>query len=151
MFAGMGIVEISSVDTGQLPSGRRLDATMKRRNKGRIKPQLLTRDELDGRTNAAKMFDRLVADIENDLGGRDQLSTIERALIEGFVGAAVTLHHLNTMLALGKDIDFGQHAQAVSAMVRVASRLGISRRAKDVTTSLDEYLSNKAAVDADIA
>jgi hypothetical protein len=55
------------------------------------------------------------------------------------------------MLALGKDIDFGQHAQAVSAMVRVASRLGISRRAKDVTTSLDEYLSNKAAVDADIA
>jgi hypothetical protein len=68
-----------------------LAAPAKRRNKGRIRPQLLTRAELDGRTNAAKLFDKLVVDIENDLGGRDQLSTIERVLVEGFVGAAVTL------------------------------------------------------------
>jgi hypothetical protein len=46
------------------------------------KPQLLTRDQLDGRTGAAKLFDRLVVDIENDLGGREQLSTIERTLVE---------------------------------------------------------------------
>jgi hypothetical protein len=30
------------------------------------KPQLLTREQLDGRTNAAKVFDRLVSDIEGD-------------------------------------------------------------------------------------
>ncbi len=149
--SGSNLVETACSDTRQLPSARRFDAPAKRRNKGRIRPQLLTRDQLDGRTNAAKLFDRLVADIEADLGGRDQLSTIERALVEGFAGAALTLHHLNTMLALGKDIDLGQHAQAVSAMVRVASRLGVSRRAKDVTTSLDEYLANKDAVDADTA
>jgi hypothetical protein len=125
-------MEIATSDTGQLPTERRSVAAAKPRNKKRIRPQLLTRAELDGRTNAAKLFDRLVVDIENDLGGRAALSTIELALIEGFVGAAVTLHHLNTKLALGQDIDFGQHAQAVSAMVRVAARLGISRRAKDV-------------------
>jgi hypothetical protein len=51
------------------------------------KPQLLTREQLDGRTNAAKVFDRLVSDIEGDLGGHDQLSTIERALVEAFAGA----------------------------------------------------------------
>ena len=84
--------------------------------------RLLTRNQLDGRTSAAKLFDRLVAAIEVDLGGHDQLSTIERALVEAFAGAAVTLHHLNTRLALG----------AVSAMVRVASRLGLQRRQKDV-------------------
>jgi hypothetical protein len=144
-------VENPSVDTPQLASGCRFDTPVKRRNKGRIRPQLLTRDQLDGRTSAAKLFDRLVGDIEQDLGGRDQLSTIERVLIEGFAGAALTLHHLNTKLALGKEIDLSQHAQAVSAMVRVASRLGVSRRAKDVTTSLDEYLANKDAVDADTA
>src|SRR5215831_10590994 len=87
------------------------------------RPQLLTRDQLDGRTNAAKVFDRLVIDIEGDLGGRDQLSTIERALVEAFAGAAVTLQHLNTKLALGEEIDLAQHAQAVGTMVRVASRL----------------------------
>jgi hypothetical protein len=87
------------------------------------------------------VFDRLVADIEADLGGHDQLSAIEIALIEGFAGAAVTLNNLNTKLALGQEIDFSQHAQAVSAMVRVASRLGLRRRAKDVTPTLAEYLA----------
>src|SRR5262245_25433849 len=99
----------------------------------RTRPQLLTRDQLDGRTNAAKVFDRLVVDIEGDLGGHDQLSTIERALVEAFAGACVTLQHLNTQLALGQTIDLAQHTQAVSAMVRVASRLGVSRRVRDVT------------------
>ena len=111
------------------------------RNRRRIRPQLLRRSELDGRTTAAKVFDRLVADIEADLG-RDQLSTIERALVEAFAGAAVTLYHLNAKLVLGEVIDLSQHAQAVSAMVRVASRLGVSRRAKDVTPSLAEYLAS---------
>jgi|SRR2546430_1497537 hypothetical protein len=109
----------------------------RRRPHRAARPQLLTRDQLDGRTNAAKVFDRLVVDIEADLGGADQLSTIERALVEGFAGACVTLHHLNTKLALGEEIDLGQHAQAVSAMVRIASRLGLQRRARDVSSGLD--------------
>ena len=150
MESGSNLAETACSDSRQLPSERRFDAPAKRRNKGRIRRQLLTRDQLDGRTNAAKLFDKLVVDIENDLGGRDRLSTIERALIEGFAGATLTLHDLNTRLALGQEIDLNQHAQAVSAMVRVASRLGISRRAKDVT-SLDQYLANKDAVDADTA
>ena len=53
----------------------------------------------NGRTSAAKAFDRLVADIESDLGGSDRLSAIERALVEGCAGA-VTLQHLNAQLAL---------------------------------------------------
>jgi hypothetical protein len=124
-------------------------AAKRRRSHKATRPQLLTRDQLDGRTSAAKIFDRLVADIEGDLGGSSQLSTIERALIEGFVGAAVTLHHLNTKLVLGQEIDLSQHAQAVSAMVRVASRLGISRRAGDITPSLSEYLASLPKSDGD--
>jgi len=104
-----------------------------------VQPQLLTREQLDGRTNAAKLFDRLIRDIEIDLGGRDQLSTIELALIEAFAGAAVTLQHLNTQLALGQEIDLSQHAQAVSAMVRVAGRLGLQRRAREITPDPLDY------------
>jgi hypothetical protein len=115
-------------------------AVPKRRTGRATKPQLLTRDRLDGRTNAAKLFERLINDIELDLGGAAQLSTIERALIAAFAGACVTMENLNTRLALGETIDLSEHAQAVSAMVRVASRLGLQRRAKDVGSSLGDLL-----------
>jgi hypothetical protein len=113
-----------------------------RRRHRAVKPQLLTSEVLDKRSNAFKLFNRLTADIEADLGGRDQLSTIELTLIEAYVGAAVALQHLNTQLALGQPIDLSQHAQAVSAMVRVASRLGLQRRMKPVET-LQEFLTRK--------
>src|SRR5947199_7232263 len=71
-----------------------------RRTHRATRPQLLTRDQLDGRTNAARMFDRMASSIADDLGGPGRLSTIQLALIEAFTGAAVTLHHLNTQLAL---------------------------------------------------
>lgn len=138
----------SSADTAILAQPYSADSTRKprRRRTGRpTRPQLLTREQLDGRTNAAKFFDRLVRDIENDLGGRDALSTIERTLIEAYVGACVTLHSLNAQLALGQQIDLSQHAQAVTAMVRVASRLGLQRRQRDVTPSLSDYLATREA------
>jgi hypothetical protein len=84
------------------------------------------------------LFDKLVSEIESDLGGADRLSTIERTLIEAYVGAAITLASLNTKLALGQPIDLSQHAQTISAMVRVASRLGLSRRAREVPNLLAE-------------
>ena len=133
-------------NTAELPTVRLPEAASKpirRRSKRATRPQLLTRNLLDGRTNAAKIFDRLVTDIESDLGGHGQLSTIEVALIEAFAGAAVTLNNLNTRLALGQEIDLSQHAQAVSAMVRVATRLGLQRRAKTVLT-LREQLELEA-------
>jgi len=131
-------MENSSALTAEKPNG----SPRVLRKHRKVRPQLLLRDTIDKRTNAFKMFDRLVGEIEVDLGGREQLSTIERALVEAFVGAAVTLHSLNTKLALGQPIDLSQHAQAVSAMVRVASRLGLERRAKPVPT-LSDYLRDQ--------
>lgn len=124
---------------------------VRKRSKKATRPQLLMRSTLDGRTNAARLFDRLVAEIEADLAGHDQLSAIERALVEAFAGACVSLQHLNTKLALGEQIDLSQHAQCVGAMVRVASRLGLRRRSRDVTPTLSEYLASlpREAVDAD--
>jgi hypothetical protein len=127
-------------DTAQLPPACSPECLAKRRRQHKAtRPQLLTRAQLDGRTSAAKAFDKLVADIETDLGGRDQLSTIQFVLIEAFAGVAVTLQHLNTRLALGQEIDLGQHAQAVSAMVRVASRLGLQRRAREIIPDPLDY------------
>jgi hypothetical protein len=49
------------------------------------------------------------------------------------VGASVTLDQLNAKLLLGEKIDLSQHSQASNAMVRIASRLGLRRRPRDVT------------------
>ena len=91
--------------SARLPRACSRESLAKRRRQHKAtQPPLLTRAQLDGRTSAAKAFDKLVADIEADLGGRDQLSTIQLVLIEAFAGAAVTLQHLNTRLALGQEI-----------------------------------------------
>jgi hypothetical protein len=140
MLRGMETVANSSEIALGCPNA----GAKKRRNHRATKPQLLTREALDKRTNACKLFDRVCADIEADLGGRDQLSTIELQLIEAFAGAAVTLSDLNCRIALGQGIEPGDHALAVSAMVRVASRLGLSKRARDVTPSLSDYLQQAA-------
>ena len=116
-------------------------ASKKVKLRTKTRPQLLSRQSLDARTNAAKAFDRLASAIEADLGGRDQCSTIQLALIEAFCGSAITLDALNAKLALGLPVDVSQHSQCVGAMVRVASRLGLHRVAKPVP-DLHQYLQS---------
>jgi hypothetical protein len=122
------------------PSTGPANGKAKRRRHRATRPQLLTRKDLDLRTNAARDFARLVSEIERDCGGHDQLSTIERTLIEGFVGAAVHIHGLNTQLLLGQKVDLQEHTMVCSALVRIASRLGIQRRQRDVTPTLSDLL-----------
>jgi hypothetical protein len=46
---------------------------------GRGKVRLLTREDLDGRTKARRQFDAIAEGIAADLGGSDQLSTVQSA------------------------------------------------------------------------
>jgi len=105
----------------------------------RPKVRLLNCDALDGRTRARKQFDAIVRGIAADLGGEDRLSTVQKHLVEAFAGAAVHVHDINARLMLGEQIDIIAHSQAVSVMVRIASRIGIARLPRTVP-SLDEYL-----------
>jgi hypothetical protein len=122
------------------------DAKQLRRNRTRNgKLRLLNRESLDRRTVVARVYDRLVEAIHADLGGRDQLSAIELALIEAFAGASVVTDNINTRILAGAEIDnalISMHAQAISAMVRVASRLGLGRRQRDVTLLADMLRSD---------
>ena len=74
--------------------------------KGKVR--LLSRQQLDGRTKAAKTFDRIANGIASDLGGKSRLSVVQSELVLAFAGIAVHVHSLNTaMLAshhLGQDI-----------------------------------------------
>lgn len=108
------------------------------RRTGKVK--LLTRRSLDRRSRAAKLFDRIFEGIASDLGGKKNLSTVETALAEAFAGAAVRMHDMNAHLLLGQDVNLTEHAMAISSLVRIASRIGTRRRARNVTPNLAEYI-----------
>ena len=117
---------------------------LKRTKRSKRAPRDLV--SLDKATGAARFFDRMVREIENDLGGRRQLSRIEGELIRAFAGAATTLQYLNVQVALGEssDIDLARYATISSTMLRIGSRLGLARRPRDVTLTLGQVLRRGA-------
>jgi hypothetical protein len=66
----------------------------------------------------------------SDLGGEEQLTAVERALVEGFVGATIVLQALNAKVALGQAVDLTEHSSVCSSMVRIAAKIGLSRRSR---------------------
>ncbi len=105
--------------------------------------KLLSRDALDGRLGVSRRWDELVASIEADLGGTEHLSAVERRLVQAFAGINLALDNLNGQALLGRQINIGDLAQIASAMVRVASRLGVRRRPRE--PALGQYLERYEA------
>lgn len=108
-----------------------------RNGKGKIR--LIDRSHIDGRTKASKQFDVIANAIAEDLGGSERLSNVQRHLIEAFAGVALAVNDLNARLLLGEEIDIVEQSQAVSTLVRVATRIGIGRVARDVLTNPLDY------------
>jgi hypothetical protein len=114
------------------------DAT--RRPSRAVKVQVLTHENIDGRLRARKKFDAIAHGVAEDIGGEDQLSTVQRHLIEAFAGVAIHVNNLTAKLLRGEDVDVVEHSQAISTMVRVAQRIGIDRVARDVSPTLSDIL-----------
>ena len=107
---------------------------------------------LEQATDAARYFNRMVREIETDLGGRRQLSRIEGELIGAFCGGATVLRYLNRQVVLGEisEVNLSDLATISSTMLRIGSRLGLRRVPKDVT-SLPDYLASLKEIDAEAA
>jgi hypothetical protein len=108
-----------------------------------FKARLLSCEELDGRTHARKHFLAVAKGVSEDLGGVDFLSTVQKTLVESFAGIAVLVADTNTRLMRGDKIDVLAHAQTVSTLVRVATRIGLHRVPRELST-LSEYLREPA-------
>jgi len=108
---------------------------------GRGRVRLLTHDAIDQRTRAYKQFSAIASSIAKDISpdGESSLSTIQKHLIEAFAGCALHVNDLNSRVLRGEQVDLATHAQAVTVLVRVASRLPIGRVAKQIP-SMQEFL-----------
>jgi hypothetical protein len=101
--------------------------------------------DVDGRSVVARRYRDIIGAVMSDQGGAENLSETRLQLIRRFSGASVLAEQIEARLALGEQIDIREYSLLVSTMVRVAQRLGIERRAKNVTPSLGQYLSNRKA------
>jgi hypothetical protein len=127
------------VDTSKKRPRRR-----KPRHRRTTRPQLLTRDQLYLRTNAAKLFDQIVAGVIADLGGEGNITTVQRYLIEAFAGQAISVDDFNARKLMGQEIDVLKQCHVVSTMVRTIAYIGTGRVSRDVTPSLNAYLPREA-------
>jgi hypothetical protein len=95
---------------------------------------------VDGRSAAARRFRDIVSAILIDQGGFDECSESRLQLVRRFAACAVLAEQAEAKLANGEDINISEHSLLCSTMVRVASRLGLERRAKDISPTLDDIL-----------
>jgi hypothetical protein len=105
--------------------------------------KLLTLEQLDYRTNAAKLAIQVRDSIVADLGGADQLSTLEKLAAEQASMAAAVVNDAYCKWLQGQEISLSEIATCQNAFIRVASSLGFSRRAKDITQSIETYLQKE--------
>lgn len=96
--------------------------------------------DLDGRSSQARRFRDVCRQLAADQGGLESLSETRLQLIRRFSALCVHAEALESRLANGERIDISEHSQISSTLVRIASRLGVDRRAKEIVPSLEAYL-----------
>jgi hypothetical protein len=100
---------------------------------------------IDGRSTVARRFHDIVTAILVDQGGIDRCAESRLQLIRRFAAAAVIAEQMEARLANGEEINITEHAQLASTLVRIAQRIGIDRRARNITPSLPDYLDSAEA------
>jgi len=95
--------------------------------------------DLDGRTAVAQELRQRQTLLSDDLGGVESLSYQQRALIDRAIFLEFHLQQQELRLAKGSDFDSGQWVQAANSLSGIYSKLGLQRKAKDV--SLSQYVN----------
>jgi hypothetical protein len=104
--------------------------------------------DVDGRSVVARRYRDIIGAVVSDQGGAEHLSEARLQLIRRFSAASVLAEQMEARLARGEQINIQEYSLLVSTIVRVTQRIGMERRARNVTPSLGQYLSNKKTTGA---
>jgi hypothetical protein len=115
------------------------------RNRSRVSNGNALLPGVDGRTAGARRYADLASALVQDAGGIERCSEARLQLIRRFAAASVLAEQLEARLANGESIDVAEHAALASTLVRLASRIGIDRRAKTVVPTVQDYIEGRAA------
>ena len=98
---------------------------------------------VDGRCLVARRYRDITSAVIADQGGLTRMSEARQQLIRRFAAAAVIAGQIEARLANGEQVNIQEHALLSSTLTRLASRIGIDRRMRTITPSLQEYLAMK--------
>jgi hypothetical protein len=135
MDANIAQIPALSSEAASKPPKRRRPYTVK-------KPRPFNRKQLDQRTVAYRMFDNLVTAVIQDAGGESEISAVQRELIETFASIAIRVQDMSARSLAGQQVDLGELSLAASTLTRLASRIGVHRVARNITT-LADYLQQQ--------
>lgn len=105
---------------------------------------------IDGRSIWARRLRDLIQLHTADLGGDDAVSQAERSLVRRAACLTVELERLELMFARR---DGATHAElevyqrSANTLRRLLSAVGLQRRPKDITPTLDQYLREREAAE----
>jgi hypothetical protein len=97
---------------------------------------------LDGRSSAARRFRDLVGAYIADMGGLELCSEVKLGLLRRLAAIVVRAEMLEARMMNGEDVSVSELCSLASTAVRLSSRLGLERVAKDVAPTLAEYIAS---------
>jgi hypothetical protein len=107
--------------------------------------RLFAPDVTDGRTCAARRFRDILEQIQYDLGGTDRLSEGQRQLCRRAATMSMQCELMEVEAVAGRAFDVDCFGQLTDRLGRCLQRLGLDRKPRDVTPTLQSYLQAKAA------
>ena len=135
MFRDRPSIEATSSALCELPSRARSAVT----NHKDLLPGL------DGRSATARRFRDLVNAFVADMGGLDRCSEVRLGLVRRLAATTVVAEKLEAEMVNGGTIDIATLCTLASTTVRLSQRLGLERRARNVTPSVGQYLAARTA------
>jgi len=102
-------------------------------------------DGLDGRSQTARRFRDLVETFSADLGGIDRLSEGQKQLIRRAATLSIMAEAMEADAVRNLAFDGEAYGILTDRLGRCFQRLGLERKQRDVTPSLQSYLQAKAA------
>lgn len=98
---------------------------------------------LDGRTAIAQELRQRHKTLTDDLGGVEQLSYQQKALVERALWLEFHLQQEEQKLANGQEFDSGKWTQSCNALQGIFSKLGLERVAKTIP-ALQQYVKGSS-------
>jgi hypothetical protein len=87
----------------------------------------------------ARRFHDLVVGHVQDAGGRDLMSEAQFALCKRAAALECELEQLEGRLSQGEQIDLDKFGRAASHLRRILESLGLERKPRNITPSIEEY------------
>ena len=102
---------------------------------------------VDGRSAIARRFRDIFNAIISDLGGSTEVSEAQSQLCRRAAALSVACEQIEAELAAGNVVPLSGLITATNALRRVLDTLGLERRQRDITPTLDQYLSQRTVTD----